>query len=116
MGSNRAASEALLVKLIAQGSSPFMLIGLLTKTFSSLYRIRVLLDKGLSPHEIKNSTGIIPWLFSKYLPLAQRSSTKSLEAVLEALMVADFKLKDRSLGPASVLSSVASSLSPHGVS
>jgi DNA polymerase III delta subunit len=107
LGRNRAVSEALVLQLIAQGSSPFMLVGLLTKTFTSLYRIRVLLDKGLSTNDIKSATGISAWLFSKYLPLAQRTRQTTLEGIIDALLVADFRLKDRSLGPANVLSSVA---------
>jgi DNA polymerase III delta subunit len=112
LGKNRAATETLLLKLISQGSSPFMLLGLLTKTFSSLYRIRVLLDRGISPNVIKNDLGISPWLFSKYLPLAQRSSTEALAKNLDALLVADFRLKDRSLGPVGILSGVAATTTP----
>jgi DNA polymerase III delta subunit len=114
LGKDRAGAETLLTQLIAQGSSPFMLVGLLTKTFTSIYRIRVLLDKGLPANEIKNTTGISPWLFSKYLPLAQRSSTPALHATLRALLVCDFRLKDRSLGPAAILSSLAAATAPNG--
>lgn len=114
LGKDRAGAETLLTQLITQGSSPFMLVGLLTKTFTSIYRIRVLLDKGLSTQEIKNSTGITPWLFSKYLPLAQRSSTPALHATLKALLVSDFRLKDRSLGPTAILSSLAAATAPNG--
>jgi DNA polymerase III delta subunit len=107
LGKNRAASETLLLKLLSQGSSPFMLLGLLTKTFSSLYRIRVLLDRGISQNVIKNDLGISPWLFSKYLPLAQRTSTEALAKNLESLLIADFRLKDRSTGPAGIMSGIA---------
>lgn len=109
LGRDRSNTEVLLVKLINQGSSPFMLIGLLTKTFTSLLRIRSLLDKGLPPNEIRNSLGISPWIFSKYLPLAKQRSSASLTYILEMLLVVDFRLKDRSLGPTALLSSVAHS-------
>jgi DNA polymerase III delta subunit len=114
LGKNRAQSETLLLKLINQGSSPFMLLGLLTKTFSSLYRIRVLLDRGISHNVIKTDLGMSPWLFSKYLPLAQRSSAEALAKNLQALLVADFRLKDRSLGPAGILSGLAATTTPGG--
>jgi DNA polymerase III delta subunit len=114
LGKNRAQTETLLVQLLAQGSSPFMLLGLLTKTFASLYRIRVLLDRGISQNVIKNDLGISPWLFSKYLPLAQRTTSSALASTLEALLVADFRLKDRSIGPAGILSSVATRTAPGG--
>ncbi len=110
LGKNRAATEALLHQLIAQGSSPFMLIGLLTKTFSTILRMRALADKGLSQGDIKADLAISPWLFSKYLPLARRIPTATLTRALAALAEADFRLKDRSLGPAAVFSSVANAV------
>lgn len=112
LGKDRAAVETLLSQLFAQGSSPFMLLGLLTKTFTSIYRIRALLDRGLSTQEIKNAMGISPWLFSKYLPLAQRASTQALSASLHALLTSDFRLKDRSLGPLAIFSSLAAHTAP----
>lgn len=110
LGKNRAATETLLHQLLSQGSSPFMLIGLLTKTFITLYRTRSLLDKGLSQNDIKSDLGISPWLFSKYLPLARRLSIEALARNINALLIADFRLKDRSLGPHAVFSSLASEI------
>ena len=110
LGKNRGVTEALLARLINQGSSPFMLIGLLTKTFTSLLRIRALLDSGVSQNDIRESMGLTPWIFSKYLPLARQRSVDSLSKTVEALLRADFKLKDRSLGPTAILSSVAATI------
>lgn len=110
LGKNRAATETLLAKLFDQGSSPFMLIGLLTKTFGTLLRLRLLMDKGVSQGDIKNDLGISPWLFSKYLPLAKRVPPQTFLRALSALMVADFKLKDKSLGPNAVFSSLAAGI------
>lgn len=111
IGKNRASTETLLLRLVAQGSSPFMLIGLLTKTFTTIFRLRLLLDKGLAQGDIKNDLGISPWLLSKYIPIARRLSAQSLTDILSALSVADFRLKDKSLGPATVFSSLASHIS-----
>ena len=110
LGRNRGVTEALLARLINQGSSPFMLIGLLTKTFTSLLRIRALLDSGVSQNDIRTSMGLTPWIFSKYLPLAKQRSVDSLSRTVESLLRADFKLKDRSLGPTAILSSVAATI------
>jgi DNA polymerase III delta subunit len=92
---------------MGQGSSPFMLIGLLTKTFTNLLRLRVMLDRGYQQQDIRNELGLSPWLFSKYLPTAKRISTTQLSKTLEALLVADYRIKDRSLGPDAVFSMVA---------
>lgn len=108
----RAGTETLIQQLLAQGSSPFMLMGLLTKTFSTLYRIRAALDRGQSQQELKNDLGLSPWLLSKYLPLARQLSLAQISARLDALLETDFRLKDRSLGPASTLSSLAAHCAP----
>jgi DNA polymerase-3 subunit delta len=111
LSGKRGATEVLLNKLVLQGSSPFMLIGLLAKTFGSLVRIRALLDKGLSSQEIKEDLGISPWLLNKYLPLAKRASLQILAEHLSALLKADFRLKDRSLNPAAVFGTLAHDIS-----
>ncbi len=107
LSSKRAGTETLIQQLLAQGSSPFMLMGLLTKTFSTLYRIRAALDRGQSQGDLKNDLGLSPWLLSKYIPLARQLSLPQISSILEALLEADFRLKDRSIGPAATLSSVA---------
>lgn len=100
----RINTEILLHNLLAQGSSPFMLIGLLAKTFTTLYRIRALLDRGVQTAAIRADLGITPWLFNKYLPAAQKLPLARIERNLKALLKADFSLKDRSLGSAATFS------------
>ena len=103
----RINTELLLHNLLAQGSSPFMLIGLLAKTFTTLYRIRALLDRGVQAQAIRTDLGITPWLFNKYLPAAQKVPLARLERNLNALLKADFSLKNKSLGPAATFSQLA---------
>ena len=109
---NRVNTEVLMQQLISQGSSPFMLLGLLTKTFASLYRIRGALDRGSSQQDIRNDLGISPWLLSKYMPLAKKLSTTQIAERLDALLETDFRLKDRSLGAATLFSSLAHDCAP----
>lgn len=113
---NRALGEALVLQLTNQGSNPFMVMGLLTKTFNSLLQIRAMLDRGIGINEIRNHTGIIPWQFQRYLALAKTRSTSAFSEILGALNRADFKLKDRSLGPATILSEFAATVAGKGVS
>jgi DNA polymerase-3 subunit delta len=101
----RNIPELLLHQVLAQGTSPFMLIGLLSKTFVTLFAIRFLLDRGVGQNDIRSTLDISPWLFGKYLPLAKRISLKRLGNIIGALQRADFGLKDRSLGVDSVMSS-----------
>ncbi len=110
----RAVTETTLQQLMNQGSSPFMLIGLLTKTFTNLSRLRAMLDRGYQQQDIRNELGLSPWLFSKYLPTAKRVSSIQLSKTLEALLVADYRIKDRSLGPDAVFSMVTYEASRSG--
>jgi DNA polymerase III delta subunit len=103
----RAITEAALQQLMSQGSSPFMLIGLLTKTVTNLLRLRTMLDRGYQQQDIRNELGLSSWLFSKYLPTAKRVSSSQLSRTLDALLVADYRIKDRSLGSDAVFSMVA---------
>lgn len=106
----RAKTEVLLQRLLSQGSSPFMLMGLLGKTWLSLSGITALSQKGLSSNEIRSHLGISPWLFTRYLPLAKRLTPELAAKGTEALLKADLTLKDRSLGPAAVFSELAQKL------
>jgi DNA polymerase III delta subunit len=107
---NRAQCEALVLQLTNQGSNPYMVIGLLTKTFNSLLQVRAMLDRGIGINDIRNQTGIIPWQFQRYLALAKTRSTAKFSEILSALNRADFRLKDRSLGPATILSEFAATV------
>lgn len=112
MSKKRASTEVLIHQLISQGSSPFMLLGLLTKTFVSLYRIRAMLDRGLQQNDIRMALGVSPWLFNRYLPIARTQPLKALSNHCEALLRADFRLKDKSIGHTATLSFLAHQISP----
>lgn len=112
LGSKRIQTEVLLHQLLNQGSVPMMLMGLLTKTFVTIFRIRTLLDRGFSQQDVRNDLALTPWLFTKYLPLAKRLSIAQIEHCTEVLLKTDFRLKDRSLGPAALLSSLAYNATP----
>jgi DNA polymerase III delta subunit len=108
----RERTEILLHQLFDQGSSPFMLMGLLSKTWSTLLRVRVLSDKGVSSNDIRAHLGISPWLLNKYAPLLKRGSSSVFAQHLDTLMQSDFRLKDKNLGAPVVFSSLAKHLKP----
>ena len=112
MSRKRASTEVLIHQLFSQGSSPFMLLGLLTKTFVSLYRIRAMLDRGLQQNDIRLALGISPWLFNRYIPIARTQTLGALSNHCEALLRADFRLKDKSIGHAATFSFLAHQISP----
>jgi DNA polymerase III delta subunit len=110
----RVLTEVLLQQLLNQGSSPFMLIGLLTKTLTNLLRLRTMMDRGFQQQDIRNELGVSSWLFTKYLPTAKRLSTTQLSRTLDALLVSDYRIKDRCLGPGAVFSTVTYEASRNG--
>jgi DNA polymerase III delta subunit len=112
LSKKRASTEVLIHQLISQGSSPFMLLGLLTKTFVSLYRIRAMLDRGSQPNDIRLALGVSPWLFNRYLPIARTQTLSALSHYCETLLRADFRLKDKSIGHSATLSFIAGQFSP----
>lgn len=112
LSKKRAATEVLIHQLISQGSSPFMLLGLLTKTFVSLYRIRAMLDRGAQTNDIRLALGVSPWLFNRYLPIARAHNLSALSRYCETLLRADFRLKDKSIGHSATLSFIAHQFSP----
>jgi DNA polymerase III delta subunit len=88
-----------------------MLLGLLTKTFVTLYRIRAMLEKGLQQQDIRTSIGLSPWLFNRYVPIARNQTLNALSSHCEALLRADFRLKDKSIGHGATFSTLASRIS-----
>ena len=102
--------EIALQRLWSNGKNAFMFLGLLTRTYTRYITIRSLLDQGKNPASIRQLTGMKEWVFNKHLQVAKRHSFSRLQADLTALMHADSKLKNKSLGPAEVIAELASAL------
>jgi DNA polymerase-3 subunit delta len=108
---NIGQAEALLSALLRSGKNPFMMISLFVRTFSTYLSIRSLLDRQLAQAEVRQTLGIAPWLFQKHLGAVKGSSLSKLRDSLTAILRADSKLKNRSLGPESIFSELIFELS-----
>jgi len=95
--------ETMLQEILQSGKSPFALLGLLAKNFSSYLRIAFLKQKGMSPAQIRERLGTSPWLFNKQLQTAEKYTAAQLLACLDAIFMADLKLKNRSIGAEAIL-------------
>ena len=104
-------AEALLSMLMREGKSPFSLLGLLARNFHTYLAIQYLLDQRKSSAEIGEILNIPGWLLSKHLSAVRRYRIASLKRAIEAILRADSKLKNRSVGADAVLSEMASHLS-----
>jgi len=114
VGGGIARAEVMISGLLAAGKSPFMLMGLLNRSFSGYLSIRSLMDEGENPQEIRQKLNIAPWVFNKQLPVARRYSSEDLKRALKTLVRVDSKLKNRSLSPDVLMSDVIHELRPSG--
>lgn len=104
MRKDRRRSHSLLEVILASGKSPFMLVGLLQRSFATYISIHGLLSQGKTASEIGQQLKVQPWLLKKHLAVVQNSSVEHLKRCMESLLRADSKLKNRSLGTESIFS------------
>ncbi|MFM1847402.1 MAG: hypothetical protein RL417_876 [Pseudomonadota bacterium] len=109
---NPAGVEVLLHELFEEGKNPFLLLSLLGRTYSNFLVIKRLLDSGRSPADVRQLMGMTQWVFDKQLQGLRRYSTPQLAKALGAIVRADSKLKNRSLGTDEVIGSLCAELRP----
>lgn len=109
-GSNPATIEVLLHELFEDGKNPFLILALLGRTFSNFLVIKRLLDSGRSPGDVRQLMGMTQWVFDKQVQGLRRYTAPQLAEAVEAIIRADAKLKNRSLGPDEVISGLCTDL------
>lgn len=102
--------ELLITTLIATGKSPFTIIPLLARTFANYAVIALALRRNTPSQEIRERLNISSWAYNRYLPTAKRYPPRAFTAHARALLLADSKIKNRSLGPELILSELLRSL------
>lgn len=107
---NRGAAEVMLTTLLASGISPFPLVALIQKSYSSYLAIHSLKKRGIEERAIQETLGMQQWLFKKQRDVALRMNQSFLKSALRAIITADSKLKNRSLGPELVMSELVAKL------
>ena len=103
-------AELMLSDLLEAGKNPFLLLGLLNRSFTSYYQISQLIGQGMKPTQVRQHLGISPWVFNKHMVATKRYSTKELHNCIQAILYADSKLKNRSLGADLIFSELVSHL------
>lgn len=99
---NRARAEVLLHQLFAEGKNAFLVLALVSRTFSNYLQIKQLLKAGHSGPEIRQLLGTSPWVFNRQLEAVRRYSLRHLVRIMTDLAATDSRLKNRSLGPEEV--------------
>lgn len=101
-------AEHTLATLFDSGKNAFVMLAILHNSFAQYLAIRARLDSGESPERVQSSLKIQPWLFRKQLSAVKRYSRERLNACLTAIVAADSRLKNKSLGPEHVLGQLVS--------
>jgi DNA polymerase III delta subunit len=99
-----------ITKSLMEGKNAFMLLGLINRSYSKYLAIRSMLDQGLSLLQARETLKMKEWPFKKHLEVVQKKSFYRLHSDLEALLLADSKLKNRSLGDIEIFCELAQSL------
>lgn len=105
-------SETLLGELLAAGKNPFMLLALIARSFVNYTGVKALQVEGASVETMKDTLGLTPWVLNKHLSSAKRYSVRRLARALAAIVRADSKLKNRSLGAETIFGELGLQVSP----
>lgn len=93
----------LVKRLELAGKNPFMLIGMLARSYANYTRAAALGTEGLSPQAIQTKCGWTPWIGAKTCNAARKFKTSDLIKRLGAIISADSRLKNKSLGDFAVI-------------
>ena len=100
---NPARVLQLVKRLELAGKNPFMLIGMLTRSYANYTRAAGLNARGMSAQAIQSHCGWTPWIGNKTIAAAKKFKTADLIKRLGAIVSADSRLKNRSLGDFAVI-------------
>jgi DNA polymerase-3 subunit delta len=96
---DRVGALALLHELLAQGSAPLQIVGMVAYQTRTLMQVKALAERGLRPSQIAQTAGVAPFIAEKSLGLARRFSMTQLEAGHRALLEVDIALKRSRMTP-----------------
>ena len=103
-------SELLVTQIFDAGKNSFALLGLIARTYNSYLQIAYLRERGMSLQQIRQKLNISPWIFNKQAEACKNYSSKQLQKCLKAILLADSKLKNKSLGDLGIFSELIHNL------
>lgn len=96
----------LLRALLNSGMNHFLLLGTLSRAFSSYHTLATLVRAGVDEREMRTAMGSPPWLFQRQLPLSKQLGVERARDATAAVVRADSRLKHHNVSPDSVLDSL----------
>jgi len=109
-GKDAGTALRVLRELLAEGESPVGVLSMLVRHFRQLWKIRDLLDRGISSKEIPKSVGVNPYFVNGLIRQARNFSAQEFRAVYRSFVDADLALKSSGAHPAAILEGVALNL------
>jgi DNA polymerase III subunit delta len=92
-------SLRILQHMLDAGETPVMMIVMLTRYFTTLWKIQGLLHNGISEQSIASELKMSPFILKNYLSAATKFSSHDFELAFAALLDADVQLKSTSPDP-----------------
>jgi DNA polymerase-3 subunit delta len=96
---DRPRALALLHELLASGSAPLQIVGMVAYQTRTLMQVKALAERGLRPAQIAQTAGMAPFHVEKTLGLARQFSMAQLEAGHRNLLEVDTALKRSRMTP-----------------
>jgi DNA polymerase-3 subunit delta len=94
---------ALLERLLTEGVAPLVVLSMISRHLRQLWKIRFLLDQGLSRKEIIRQVGINPYFFDGLQRQASSFPPSDFPQVFERLLETDLALKSSGSHPSALL-------------
>lgn len=110
MQGNLGKKEAMLGSLLRTGKNPFLMTALFGRNLANYRTIRAMLDKGMGSGQVRGALGVSPWIFNKQATAAKSRSEENFRKSMHAILRADSKLKNKSLGAEEVFGQFLSNL------
>jgi DNA polymerase III subunit delta len=98
---NLARSTEILSRMMDSGESPILIIIMLTRYFTTLWKLYDLRRRGIT--ELASGIGVNPYFLKDYVAAVGNYAVAELEHSFEALVAADEQLKSSLVDPAQVM-------------
>ncbi|HEX6122466.1 MAG TPA: DNA polymerase III subunit delta [Ktedonobacterales bacterium] len=95
----RARALALLHELLADGTAPLQIVGMIAYQTRTLMQVKALAERGMRAPQIAQTAGMAPFVAEKSLGLVRAFSMAQLEAGHRALLEVDTALKRSRMTP-----------------
>jgi len=97
LSGNIAQAEVLLSMVLNQGQNPFLLLSLVSRSFTNALLIGRMAEKGFSDNDIQSALKMNPWVFRKTAPKAKRLKLEKVLSALKTVAIIDNRFKSSSL-------------------